>query len=485
MTTGFEFLTHDDERLLLEKSTRVSYDAGQEILEEGSRRQAIFIIRSGIAGVEIAHLGRGVAIRQLGPGDVFGEMSFLESAAASASIVAQEPCELDVIEGAFVHSLLGSVPGLAARFYQSLAVTLARRLRENTAMLPPLLVEDVPQVNRFHAVRTGQAGTNAIPPRLIEVVEQFKGEMLQADRLVKEGKTAEAEIQEKVSAACQMITDKLRVHIEAERHLEKGIGAYVFRETFSFFMLSRLVDRSYTKPRGYAGDFFTIEMVYSDEPAGDGRLGRFIDQWFLRIPAARAVKNRRGLLTRAIRDVARQRSAGPTYVTSLASGPARELFDLFSSDAPPDIKATCIDIDNQALTYAAGLAERFNVTDRFGFAQDNVVRLSHGRGKTVLNPQHMIYTIGLIDYLRDDFVVKLLDWIHDKLLPGGTAIVGNFDTCNPDKAFMDHILEWELFHRTAEELRALFARSAFGDAPVEIRVEEAGVNLFAFATRVR
>src|SRR5690606_3502069 len=123
-------------------------------------------------------------------GDVFGEMSFLESAAASASIVAQEPCELDVIEGAFVHSLLGSVPGLAARFYQSLAVTLARRLRENTAMLPPLLVEDVPQVNRFHAVRTGQAGTNAIPPRLIEVVEQFKGEMLQADRLVKEGKTA-------------------------------------------------------------------------------------------------------------------------------------------------------------------------------------------------------------------------------------------------------------------------------------------------------
>jgi CRP-like cAMP-binding protein len=483
MSTGFEFLTDDDERLLLEKSRRVKFQPGGQILEEGSRRQAIFIVRSGLVGVEVAHLGRGVAIRQLGPGAVFGEMSFLESAAASASIVAKDEVELDILEGPFVHSLLASVPGLAARFYQSLAVMLAQRLRENTAMLPPLLVEDVPQVNRFHAARTGQAGTNAIPPKLIDTVEQFKFEMLVADRLVKEGKTSDAELQQKVSAACQIILDRLREHIEMERHLEKGIGAYVFRETFSFFMLSRFLDRSYTKPRGYAGDYFTIEMLYNDEPAGDGRLGRFIDRWALDFETSRAVKNRRGLLNRAIKDVIRKNAAGPTLVTSLASGPARELFDLFTEPSPPDVKATCIDIDNQALAYAAELAEKHGVADRFSFAQDNIVRLSHGRGNTVLKPQHMIYSIGLIDYLRDDFVIKLLNWIHERLLPGATAIVGNFITGNPGKAFMDHILEWELIHRTPDELKDMFARSRFGSTPVEIEIEAAGVNLFAFAVK--
>jgi CRP-like cAMP-binding protein len=483
MNTGFEFLTNDDERLLLEKSTRVSYAAGEQILEEGSRRQAIFIVRNGIVGVEIAHLGQGVAIRQLGPGTVFGEMSFLESAAASASIVAREPVELDVIEGSRVNSLLASVPGLAARFYQSLAVTLAQRLRENTAMLPPLLVEDVPQVNRFHAARTGQAGTNSIPPNLIDTVEQFKLEMMMADRLVKEGKTSEAEVQEKVSYACEMIKIKLREHIERELHLEKAIGAYVFRETFSFFMLSRFLDRAYTKPRGYAGDFFTIEMIYEDQAAGDGRLGRYIDRWSLDSVGSRAVKNRRGVLNAAIKEVARGNDGATTHVTSLASGPAREIFDLFAGGSAPDLKATCIDIDNQALSYAAGIAAKLGVSDRINLAQDNIVRLSYGRGNTVLKPQHMIYSIGLIDYLEDDHVVSLLNWIHDKLLPGGTAVVGNFAKGNLDKAFMDHVLEWELIHRSPDDLRGLFGRSLFKGVPVDVEAEEAGVNLFAFARK--
>ncbi|WP_437725370.1 cyclic nucleotide-binding domain-containing protein [Sorangium sp. So ce861] len=484
MSTGFEFLTQDDERLLLEKSTCVTYRPGEQILEEGSRRQGIFIVRSGLVGVEVAHLGRGVALRQLGPGAIFGEMSFLESAAASASVVAREECTLDVIEGPYVHSLLASVPGLAARFYQSLAIMLAQRLRENTAMLPPLLVEDVPQVNRFHAARTGQAGTNNIPPKLIDTVEQFKFEMMIADRMVKEAKHPEAEIQEKVSAACQTIVSALREHIERERHLEKGIGAYVFRETFSLFMLSRTVDRCYTKPRGYAGDFYTIEMMYNDEPAGDGRLGRFIDHWGLELEACRAVKNRRGVLSRALREACRVHGHGQVLVTSLASGPARELFDLFAEGGePPDIKATCIDIDNQALAYAAGIAEELGVMDRFSFAQDNVVRLAHGRGRTVLKPQHMIYSIGLTDYLRDDLVVSLLNCMHDKLLPGGIAVVGNFGVNNPSKAFMDHVLEWELIHRSADDLKTLFARSKFGSTPVEVRAEEAQVNLFAFCTK--
>lgn len=484
MSVGFDFLTQDDERLLLERAKRVHYKPGEAILEEGSRRQAIFVIRSGLVGVEVAHLGRGVALRQLGPGAVFGEMSFLESSAASASVIAREDAEVDVIEGTFVHSLLESVPGMAARFYQSLAVTLAQRLRENTAMLPPLLVEDVPQVKRFHGTRTGQAGMNELPTGMLDSVEEFKTEMMEADRLVKNGKASPEEIQEKVSRASTMMMEQLRLQIAENQSLEKAIGAYVFRETFPLYMLSRILERAYMKPRGYAGDFFTIEMIYSDEPAGDGRLGRYVDRWALDLAACRAVKNRRGVVTSLIREAMRAHAgSGPTYVTSLASGPARELFDIFSGDPKAALRATCIDIDNQALSYAAGIAETLHVQDHFSFTQDNVVRLAHNRGKTSLQPQHMIYSVGLTDYLREEFVIKLVNWMYDHLLPGGTAVIGNFEASNPNRAFMDHVVEWELIHRTPDDMRSIFARSKFGESQIQIRVEDAGVNLFAVATK--
>jgi extracellular factor (EF) 3-hydroxypalmitic acid methyl ester biosynthesis protein len=477
-------LTADDQRLLLEKARRAQFAKDDVILEEGSRRQALYFLRQGFARVERAHLGRGIAVARMGPGEVFGEVSFLEDAGASASVVADEDVEVDILERAHLYSLLGSVPGLAARFYQALALVLSRRLRLLSEQLPPLVVEDVPQVNRFHAPRTGQMFKEQIPPRLVEEVENFKSRMLLIDRGLKDRKLTDEDAQAQVSSACNAIEDVLRRHIRQETQLEKGIGNYVFRETFPFFMLSHLTDRSFTKPRGYAGDFYTIELVYQDSPKGDGRLGRYIDRWFLDMPVTRGVMNRRGLLGKAIKEImAAWNKAEPMLITNLASGPAREVFDLFAEAAPPNLHATLVDIDHEALAFTANLAKERGLTDQLTFAQDNVVRLSQGRGKTVLSPQQMIYSIGLCDYLKDSIVVTLLNWIYDQLLPGGTVVLGNLDVSNPNKAFMDHVLEWPLIYRTADQLRELFGRSKFQTAAVEVKVEEAGVNLFAFCTK--
>jgi extracellular factor (EF) 3-hydroxypalmitic acid methyl ester biosynthesis protein len=100
-----------------------------------------------------------------------------------------------------------------------------------------------------------------------------------------------------------------------------------------------------------------------------------------------------------------------------------------------------------------------------------------------LPQQQLIYSIGLIDYLADECVVDLLNWGFDNLLPGGTIIVGNFDPKNPDKEFMDHVLEWVLIHRTPDQMREIFSRSKFGNTPIKVVHEAAGVNLFAFGQK--
>lgn len=485
MSKIFRFLTEDDHKLLLESAQKLTYQKDDLIVEEGSRHQAIYIIEQGIVRVERAHMGNGVAFARMGKGKVFGEMAFLENTGASANIVAEDHLEVMVIEAPELYSLLTSVPGLSARFYQSIAITLSQRLRETTSMIPPLMVEEVPQVNRFHATRTGYLPPQEdIPLDIIHQVDIFKSSLAKIDGELKEARLNSEEAQEQVNEYSNLLVDALNRNIISEPEREKAIGAYVFRETFSLFMMSSILDRSFAKPRGYAGDYFTLELIYRNHPVGDGRLGPLIDKWALNLPAAQAVQNRREFLTSAIKDIySNWNKEWAMPVTSLASGPARELFDLFGEPSPPYLHMTCIDIDSEALSFTSETAFDIDISKHMNFCQDNLIHLAKGRGKTVLMPQQIIYSVGLIDYLGDDEVVDLLNWIFDNLLPGGQTIIGNFDVSNPNKLFMDHILEWELIHRSSSDLKRLFEKSNFQNSQVTVHSEDAGVNLFAFCSR--
>lgn len=128
----FRFLTSDDLRLLAEKARRLAYSPGEIVLGEGQPALGIYVLRSGRVKIEKRFSQPARTIATLGPGEVFGEVSFIDGRAASASVVALESCAVDVMERADVTSLLASVPGFSSRFYQSIALTLGERLRLTT-----------------------------------------------------------------------------------------------------------------------------------------------------------------------------------------------------------------------------------------------------------------------------------------------------------------------------------------------------------------
>jgi CRP-like cAMP-binding protein len=145
----FSSLSEDEHARLLAGARRLTFAAGETILAEGASAKAIYVLRSGRAHVERAHLGHGIALAKLGAGEVFGEISFLQRSRASGSVIADGKAEVEVLDRALIEQLL-SVPAVAIAFYRTLALALARRLRETSALLPPLLAEDVPQVKPFH-----------------------------------------------------------------------------------------------------------------------------------------------------------------------------------------------------------------------------------------------------------------------------------------------------------------------------------------------
>lgn len=194
----------------------------------------------------------------------------------------------------------------------------------------------------------------------------------------------------------------------------------------------------------------------------------------------RAVQNRRALLVAEIRSTVDATSGRPAQVTSLACGPARELFDVYETLPDPGaLASTLVDIDLHALAHVADHRDRIKLERQMTLVHENLVYLATGRAKAPFCEQDLVYSIGLIDYFADDFVVKLLDFVHGTLRAGGRVVLGNFHPRNGTRAVMDHVLDWKLIHRTEDDMHRLFRASAFARTCTRIVYEDQGINLFA------
>ncbi len=202
------------------------------------------------------------------------------------------------------------------------------------------------------------------------------------------------------------------------------------------------------------------------------------------MPAAIAVKNRRHVLTTEIKALVEATPDRPARITSMACGPAREVFDSFAAiDAPKRLEVTLIDMDIKALSFVEDQIPGRHVRRQLKFEPENLIYLALGRRQLDLTDQDLVYSIGLIDYFSDQLVIKLLDYVYRTLRPGGRVILGNFHPDNTTRAVMDHVLEWRLIHRSEADMDRLFEASAFGRPSTRVLWEPQRINLFAECVR--
>ena len=483
MDSNLKYLTTEDYSLLLEKAEVGIYNKDEIILQEGCICELIYILRRGLVRVERATSGKGIAIAFLQPGDIFGEMSFLEDASPSAQIIAETEVEVFIISKTALDSLLMSSSELSNRFYQSLAYNLSSRLRATSSLVSCLMRRFGCDLD-YESKRTGYQGQDNIPPELIGEIELFKKNLLEVEENLRLKKIDEESAQEIVNRVCNMVINAMREQIINNYEQENAIGTYVFRETFPFFMLSSFIDLAFRKSRGYHNDSYITEILSQNEPEGDGHLGIYIDRWIRSIPTCLALKNRGSIITATVKELAISCNVeNPMPVTSIASGSANEILDLYINANPPNVHVTCVDTNYQPLAYAANLSHKLGFNKHITFIQDNIFLLAQGYSNINIPPQQMIYSLTIGNYLKDQEFIAILDWIYEHLLPKGTVILGNFNTSNPDRLLLEHILEWHFTYRSAEQLEKLFANSKFGSLPIEIEADEFGVELFVVCTK--
>lgn len=124
-------LTPDQASLLDDISVQREFSHGDIIIKQGQTPESLFMVVSGNARV-LQRRTDAINVEftgPLGPGDLFGEISFVDSQPASATIVADGDVVAVCLPGDQLNPLLQGDPALAANLYLSMLTTIAHRLR--------------------------------------------------------------------------------------------------------------------------------------------------------------------------------------------------------------------------------------------------------------------------------------------------------------------------------------------------------------------
>ena len=124
-----EYLTPNDWALIIDRAQRLTFKKNERLVEQGKQTKMVYLVAAGKVNVVVGQ----TPIARIGPGEICGEMAFLEKSVPSATATAEDPVEAYALGWETLEDLFALYPHLASRFYRSLAVNLSRRLREQLA----------------------------------------------------------------------------------------------------------------------------------------------------------------------------------------------------------------------------------------------------------------------------------------------------------------------------------------------------------------
>lgn len=456
---AFAYLEQDELSRLLAGARPTTFQAGDTILKAGERRAAIYVLKAGMVRV-VGGVWRpgGVpsVLAHLGEGAVFGEISFLDNTAATATVQAQSECVADVIDRDHVFELLNE-DGFARRFFHSLASLLSGRLVRSSARLQKLMDTNLAGLPRMRRARTGNL--NGIPDDLTEQLDEF-------ECLVATAMTApQDERRQRTFEACDWLQAILAACAAAGDDAD-GWYDHVFRQSFALLNSSRIADAIFSRPRGVPGGFEVLAAAHFNQPAGDPPLGEHVDAWLLQQPTLLGLGAIPNLIVDNLRDE-RARKGFALEVTSLGFGPAIELL-AFAEEDPDGLVGTGVDRDSAACKRAAKLA-RGNAQAKLRFLRDDFVQLARARGRINLRGQDVIYIPYAIHWLADAEVIELLEWSHQHVIDGGVIGACVLAPGASDQLLFDHLLEWRLQAKSEEELRQLVEQTTLQSLPVDVK----------------
>ncbi|NNC87519.1 MAG: class I SAM-dependent methyltransferase [Akkermansiaceae bacterium] len=279
---------------------------------------------------------------------------------------------------------------------------------------------------------------------------------------------------------------------DAVRNVQDGREAthkfYVRRQIHPLVLCSPFTYRTFHKPLGYAGDYEMVNMMVRDPYEGGSLFAKILNRAFLQSAPVEAHRNRIDYLVDVLRTHAEKnvQAGRRTRVLNLGCGPAHEVQRFLETEEVSDMcdftlldfNEETIEYTNKRLTQARtqnGRVTPINVIQRS--VHQLLRQASTGDVDLPWESFDIVYCAGLFDYLSQRVCKRLTELFYRLLVPGGFMTVTNVSASNPNKSWMEYILEWNLIYRDDPGMLDL-TPGGVDHGESELRRDETGVNLF-------
>ncbi|RPJ09000.1 MAG: class I SAM-dependent methyltransferase [Spirochaetaceae bacterium] len=233
---------------------------------------------------------------------------------------------------------------------------------------------------------------------------------------------------------------------EAMKLFQEDLLPLIHQSTFCKYV--------YDKPRGYAGDYKTQEMIWFAHK--DGGEHRYLGETPLgKILSAHTfcMENSRANIARIVYLKKQIRKSG-NRIASIGCGSCIELWGLGRKFMRTrDI--FLLDMDEEAL---AAAKSKITGTGKLVFMNQNILKfIAINREKHLLGERDLIYVIGMMDYFTVKSAKKILAALWESVAPGGTLLFTNAHPANPTRLWMEYGGEWFLCYKEEREMREMVA----------------------------
>jgi SAM-dependent methyltransferase len=237
---------------------------------------------------------------------------------------------------------------------------------------------------------------------------------------------------------------------------------------------SKFVARAQDWPRGYQGDFETIEYLCDglNHVSVNDVVGYGIEEYALNSRICQQHRNKVQLQADLILKCCRSKKA--PRVLSLGCGGARDLRMIGSLLENSDAEFVLCDSDPDALEFAR--AQLGVLADRSTFVHGKVPRVVN-RLKS-LGKFDLVVAGGLFDYLPDRWIELMLSEIWRGLLnEHGQLFFTNIAVDNPYRVWMEYLADWSLIERSEKDIERLCRDAGIDDCAISITRDETNLAL--------
>lgn len=234
---------------------------------------------------------------------------------------------------------------------------------------------------------------------------------------------------------------------------------------------SPFVARLQQWPRGYAGDFETVEYLVRGENHASDPVARSCETYSLNRSIAQQHRNKvQHQAARILRTLLV--NPGRSRIASIACGSCPDL--RLIADQLPSLAGELwlSDMDAGAIEFSRkSLAA---IEERCRFRQGDVLSTLRRMPRDSFD---LVLAGGLFDYLDERVAILTIQMAYRVLAPGGAFFFTNIAAGNPYRTLIEYFGDWKLIERTEDDIYRYCEAAGISRQNVSIRREETGLAL--------